>query len=402
MIRQFVLAIIAACAACSPGFGQGMVNWDFSTNTGNCVGCALGCTNIPNIGFAPQIEEGPGFPNWHITHGSPNFPFSISDPYPDDINMYSDKSNNGQGVGEGIAGGYNFIAGKTYTIGVGLRGGADPTVFHLALVRGNMPHTLNCDADICVNGGYQGILPAVNSADIMWLSKPSYVDGNNTFTFTPSQNYNWVWIFALNPNLCNAGIRVSHVYVVRKCEEDLYLTSASIPPDYYTAFKRIHVGSGATSAMSTVSGTTTFEASETVILRNNLTIEPTGNNVVVATANMYSCDYPPVALPRPAAFAANTDDESSERANKSISGPTGYQVLFYPNPTRDFVTITLPDNNKESTVDIINMNGAVLRTQVIPGSGAYTVSLKDYPAGIYVLRLSSASGSVIEKIIKTD
>src|SRR5690606_19673465 len=99
-----------------------------------------------------------GFPNWYITHGSPNF--EGVGPFANDIIMVSHKSQNGEGVGEGIVGGYNFYPGNLYTLRLGLRYDADPEIVKVTLVKGNRPYSSNCDKINCnSSNNYNGTLP---------------------------------------------------------------------------------------------------------------------------------------------------------------------------------------------------------------------------------------------------
>lgn len=74
------------------------------------------------------------------------------------------------------------------------------------------------------------------------------------------------------------------------------------------------------------------------------------------------------------------------------------QVSIYPNPTSGDVTLDLSGLNAK-TVELFSMNGQLLNT-VVPTDETMTMSLSQYAAGIYFVRIHSDNGVTTQKIVK--
>ena len=74
------------------------------------------------------------------------------------------------------------------------------------------------------------------------------------------------------------------------------------------------------------------------------------------------------------------------------------QVSIYPNPTSGNVTLDLSGLNAK-TVELFSMNGQLLNT-VVPTDETMTLSLSQYAAGIYFVRIHSDNGVTTQKIVK--
>ena len=70
-------------------------------------------------------------------------------------------------------------------------------------------------------------------------------------------------------------------------------------------------------------------------------------------------------------------------------------LMVYPNPTTDFITISNSSQIRIEGFSVLNINGQVLET--FPRSNAIQVS--NFSAGIYILRIRSEYGSVYRKIV---
>ena len=74
------------------------------------------------------------------------------------------------------------------------------------------------------------------------------------------------------------------------------------------------------------------------------------------------------------------------------------QVSIYPNPTSSDVTLDLSGLNAR-TVELFSMNGQLLNS-VIPTENVMTLSLSQYAAGIYFVRIYSDNAVTTQKIVK--
>ncbi|GAA4363055.1 hypothetical protein GCM10023185_31480 [Hymenobacter saemangeumensis] len=78
------------------------------------------------------------------------------------------------------------------------------------------------------------------------------------------------------------------------------------------------------------------------------------------------------------------------------------QVALYPNPARQAVTVELPASlsRSASTVELVDALGRVLRTQALTaGLGTQQLSLHEVAAGVYSVRIATAQGVVVKKLV---
>lgn len=74
------------------------------------------------------------------------------------------------------------------------------------------------------------------------------------------------------------------------------------------------------------------------------------------------------------------------------------QVSIYPNPTTSDVTLDLSGLNAR-TVELFSMSGQLLNS-VIPTENVMTLSLNQYAAGVYFVRIHTDNGITTQKIVK--
>lgn len=102
---------------------------------------------------------------------------------------------------------------------------------------------------------------------------------------------------------------------------------------------------------------------------------------------------------------APAPDSSSLLVNSiaAIPGTTATEktaLQAYPNPVRESITIE-PGNRKYSTMQLLDMNGRLLRQWAVPtGAAKFSRSLGNVPAGNYIIRLEGSSASASIRIIK--
>ena len=75
------------------------------------------------------------------------------------------------------------------------------------------------------------------------------------------------------------------------------------------------------------------------------------------------------------------------------------EVNIFPNPTSDYFKIELPINNKISFIEIINIQGKLIKSQYIIDN-QNTIDVSDFSAGLYILRMYLDKGLAIKKLIK--
>jgi lysophospholipase L1-like esterase len=77
--------------------------------------------------------------------------------------------------------------------------------------------------------------------------------------------------------------------------------------------------------------------------------------------------------------------------------PTG-GIYIYPNPVRDELTIS-NSNSKDGYLQIFNMLGQEMIDEKLPASYS-TIAVSSYPPGLYTVRVSSATGQWLGKVVK--
>ena len=129
-------------------------------------------------------------PNWYRSHGTPDLAGSPLEYM--EVKSVKDAVD----ISEGVVGGYNFQAGITYTISI------DVTTY-CDCPPGGYSNTLNVYA---ANNIAEGSIGTDCLAPVPSVSDKQLIDSrtlssysNYTFSFTPSANYQQIWIYTSNP-----------------------------------------------------------------------------------------------------------------------------------------------------------------------------------------------------------
>ena len=75
------------------------------------------------------------------------------------------------------------------------------------------------------------------------------------------------------------------------------------------------------------------------------------------------------------------------------------KIAVYPNPTVSVVNVAT-GSLKTTQYDIINLNGQLIYTETSVKNGDFQVSMENYPAGVYFLRIFTDKGIAVKKISK--
>lgn len=94
-------------------------------------------------------------------------------------------------------------------------------------------------------------------------------------------------------------------------------------------------------------------------------------------------------------FAQNFLSNSTVSTNTPITE----ELDFYPNPVQDRLTLSNLSNADSGQLYVTDMQGKLLLTEKVRGEGQ-TVSVKDLPQGVYLLRLESDDTTAVGKFIK--
>lgn len=78
---------------------------------------------------------------------------------------------------------------------------------------------------------------------------------------------------------------------------------------------------------------------------------------------------------------------------------TKLEVAVCPNPTSDYANIELPSDMKVWVVEIINMQGHIVKKQKIANVQSL-IDVRDLPNGVYIIRIHTDNGSIVNKFVK--
>jgi hypothetical protein len=99
--------------------------------------------------------------------------------------------------------------------------------------------------------------------------------------------------------------------------------------------------------------------------------------------------YGTAATTRKAATAAVASDENN----------LAQRIQVYPVPSKDEVTITLPEMPQKTQIVVTDLTGKTYYTGIASGN-THKLYLNKYPAGIYVVQLISGNQKIIKRIVK--
>ncbi len=93
-------------------------------------------------------------------------------------------------------------------------------------------------------------------------------------------------------------------------------------------------------------------------------------------------------------------DHELEEINKpsSISNESDFNIELFPNPASDFINVNIDVNGIDVfTIDLVNTLGQKMYTKNILKSKTITISVDDFPGGMYYLILMNSKGEVLKK-----
>ena len=75
------------------------------------------------------------------------------------------------------------------------------------------------------------------------------------------------------------------------------------------------------------------------------------------------------------------------------------RIQVYPVPSKDQVTITLPESNQKTQIVVTDLNGKTYYTGIAAGN-VLQLHISKYPAGIYVIQIINENTRIIKRIVK--
>ncbi|MBO9201025.1 cellulase family glycosylhydrolase [Niastella sp. MAH-29] len=75
------------------------------------------------------------------------------------------------------------------------------------------------------------------------------------------------------------------------------------------------------------------------------------------------------------------------------------RIQVYPVPSKDEVTITLPESTQKTQIVVTDLNGKTYYTGIASGN-VHQLHISKYPAGIYVVQLLNGNNRIVKRIVK--
>ncbi|WP_340111266.1 T9SS type A sorting domain-containing protein [Maribellus mangrovi] len=75
------------------------------------------------------------------------------------------------------------------------------------------------------------------------------------------------------------------------------------------------------------------------------------------------------------------------------------EIVIYPNPTHDFISLKMPQKVQNSTAEIVTLNGQVLQSYKV-NNNQTRLDVSQIPAGVYLLRIRMQDNQSLKKFVK--
>jgi hypothetical protein len=99
-------------------------------------------------------------------------------------------------------------------------------------------------------------------------------------------------------------------------------------------------------------------------------------------------------------FPIETNEAETLFEALSVINPTlDNLITVYPNPTKDVVTISIKDNSTLKTIELYDVQGRLLQTQLVNDISS-ELNLAERANGMYFIKINTDKGSKVEKLMK--
>lgn len=420
-MKRLIFFLTIGVFLCYKTNGQIIQNGDFLHSLTTFTNDYNLCPGFEGQGHSSLLDG--DIPNWYRMHGSPEpcRGYQSCDPGNTGVIYMIDDSR----IGEGIVGGYPFIANETYIIHLGIKWFYNPDDILMVAVPGARPFNGNCFEIPCGNnqGTFNGKAPAAALANgeivldpgrNIGLSSLSY--GDNEFTFTPTKNHDWITLlpFGVGDECPLTEISADYIWITRKCKESIYIddfpfnSNLTIEPYITSHYKEIYIGSKyGTQPTATTSGQhASFTASDFILFEDMFVASPNNGRYVIASIDEYQCDKFPFTIgsddqgdSKPGRNTNTADLSGTDETygkNKLLSSANMFSI--YPNPTNGSFTLELPQKGSYE-VNVIDMIGSTVYSSTINNEQKTTIQLdNNLPVGNYTVHINGAGIRHVEKI----
>jgi hypothetical protein len=224
-----------------------------------------------------------------------------------------------------------------------------------------IPNAVGCDSTITIN-------LTVNTNKTATITRTSC----GTYTAPDGQVYT------------TSGVKTAVISTVDGCDSTITinLTVNSVP-----------VATTTTQNNTSITASPANMSYQWINCSTNTAITSATNQILEAVSGTYS-----VVVTNSAGCSDTSNCVTiTNTANLSENEFSGL-VNFYPNPSSDFITITLPEN-KVFKIEIIDINGKIVK-EFTTDNAIKTLSVSDFERGIYLISFESDSFKSIKRFIK--
>ncbi|XZF13329.1 T9SS type A sorting domain-containing protein [Chitinophagaceae bacterium MMS25-I14] len=410
-MKQIISSILLLFLLQERSHAQMMVNGDFAINSGNTQYDCQWNGTTQSVG--PSINK---VQNWMTSFGTPWFTMlGTTAQFPSTIMMTSAEE-----TGEGITGYYPFKAGRTYHIYIGFSSLPHPENFEIWLTQNPETNLGQCYSICSSANTISGQAPNLWAAggNRVWgkgsnALVPCNIDsplkvGNNMFTYTPTQDWNWIQLYSWHTGCYDDDLYLNYVWIFPDCINDLYLNAA--PDNYYAGYSNIWIGSqyGSGIPLTTIDGSKRFEAGQQITINTStlITAKKGASTLYIDPAtcgrypgHIYYSD-PGCGGSHRSSLAVGDNKFYGSEITKTL---TDDNVEVYPNPAKDNLSLKI-GKAETSKIDItlLDMVGRVqMKTSVVKeneGSQEFKLNVGDLPTGNYYLVLVAGSERFTRKI----
>ena len=93
-----------------------------------------------------------------------------------------------------------------------------------------------------------------------------------------------------------------------------------------------------------------------------------------------------------------TNTDGSKILNENKVGIGSYDVLINPNPTKEKIKVTFPNDEATSIIIYNSLGGIVYSNSIVITETE--IDMSSYPKGIFILKSMSGNNVSIQKIVK--
>ena len=83
-----------------------------------------------------------------------------------------------------------------------------------------------------------------------------------------------------------------------------------------------------------------------------------------------------------------------------IANVQSLSLATYPNPTSNTILFTIAGNSSKGTLKMLNQTGTIQLQKELDLNGPITIDIENFPAGVYLLQVTTANEIYTSKVIK--